>query len=68
MNNLDRLMYEEYVELHKDSPTYICYRFKKVLCKVCLKLNSKNPCEILACIDCNIHLFPENFEHLTKFK
>jgi len=68
MSNIERLMYEEYIESHKESPTYVCYRFKEVLCKVCIKLNSKEPCEILSCIDCNTHLFPIGFIHLTAFK
>ncbi len=68
MNELNRIMYEEYIKLHKHSPTFICYRYKDISCRVCLKLKLKDPCEILACIDCNQHIFPEDFKHLTNFK
>ena len=60
--------FKDFIEAHKSSPTYHCYRFRQVLCKVCYKLKEENPCEILACIDCNQHLFPLNFKHLTSFK
>jgi|TARA_Y100001970_G_scaffold272540_1_gene369388 hypothetical protein len=60
--------FKDFIDAHKDSPTYYCYRFKEVLCKVCEKLKEENPCEILACIDCNQHLFPEDFKHLSTFK
>ncbi len=65
---INRKFYEEFLELHKGSPTFTCYRYKEVLCKVCIKLKSETPCEILACIDCNQHLFPLDFKHLTNFE
>tara|TARA_B100002019_G_C21269381_1_gene601265 strand:- start:281 stop:487 length:207 start_codon:yes stop_codon:yes gene_type:complete len=68
MKQQDNTFYRYFIEAHKDSPTNFCYRFRKVLCKVCAKLKEETPCDILACIDCNQHLFPEDFKHLTNFE